>query len=61
MSSISRDTIKADCKDILDERLAVDDSSSRNEDFEVLVFEVLGRESYVSFLDVQQLHFCQVL
>jgi len=43
-----------------DERPVVEDRSPRNEDFKVLAFEVLGRESYVSFLDAR-LNFCQVL
>lgn len=53
-----RVTVRADCKDIPDERFVVEDYSSRNEDFKVLAFEVLRRESYLglSFLDARQLN-----
>lgn len=53
-----RDTVRTDCKDIPDERFVVEDYSSRKEDFKVLAFEVLRRESYLglSFLDARQLN-----
>lgn len=58
MSSISRCVTQ---QELTARTFQTQDLSSKNEDFEVLAFELLGRESYVGFLDARQLNFCQVL